>query len=137
MPTGYEYVDTCETIERGGWKFQPLIREKLALRGGLKINFLRKEAPGKIYQGGDLDNRIKTLLDALQVPNHDQVIKGAPDALTHYCLFEDDGLLAGLNIETNRLLSRPGASEHEVRLIIEVDVRVMQSRFYNQPFLGG
>lgn len=43
----------------------------------------------------------------------------------------------GLNVETGLLLTQPGASIHEVRLIIEVDVRVTQARIYNQLFLGG
>jgi hypothetical protein len=37
---------------------------------GTGITLLRPEAPGNIVtQGGDIDNRLKTLLDALKVPN--------------------------------------------------------------------
>jgi hypothetical protein len=31
---------------------------------------------------------------------------------------------------------RPGASKNEVRLIIDVDVRVVQAKTYNMPVLG-
>jgi hypothetical protein len=41
------------------------VRNSFALHCGLKVLFLRKEPPGKVYQGGDIDGRIKTLLDAL------------------------------------------------------------------------
>jgi hypothetical protein len=98
--------------------------------------FLRKESPGKIYQGGDLDNRLKTLFDALAIPNVDQIIRGDDFESPIYCLLEDDSLIASLSVETHRLLSQPNASDHEVRLLIEVDVRVTNSRFYNQAFLG-
>ena len=53
-----------------------------------------------------------------------------------YTLLEDDGLISTVEVQTHRLLSRPNVSEHEVRLVIEVDVRVVQPRIYNQPFLG-
>jgi hypothetical protein len=114
-----------------------LVRESYLLTCGLKILFLRKEAPGKVYQGGDLDNRLKTLFDALAVPAHpEQVVAdaSAPDPI--YTLLEDDSAITKVEIETHRLLSRPGANTHEVRLIIDVDVRVAQARIYNQPFLG-
>jgi hypothetical protein len=138
-----KYIDTCSNIERKGWSFLPLVRESLALHCALNIRFLRKEPPGRVYpgrvyQGGDLDNRIKTLLDALQMPNDDQIISDArPSNDIIFCLLEDDALISGLNVQADRLLSRPGASKHEVRLIIEVEIRVFQARFYNHPFLGG
>jgi hypothetical protein len=136
-PPNPKHLDLCAPISRGGRKFVPLVRESYLLTCGLKILFLRKEAPGKVYQGGDLDNRLKTLFDALAVPAHpEQVVAdaSAPDPI--YTLLEDDSAITKVEIETHRLLSRPGANTHEVRLIIDVDVRVAQARIYNQPFLG-
>jgi hypothetical protein len=136
-PPDPSWVDILAPITRSGKKFIPLVRETLALRCGLKITFLRKEEPGKVYQGGDLDNRLKTLFDALAIPSSDQI--PANDPLipdTTYCLMEDDSMISGVDIETHRLLSMPNGSKHEVRLIIEVDVRVMKPRNYNQFFLG-
>ena len=51
----------------------------MALTCGLKILFLRKEGPGKlILQGGDIDNRLKTLLDALKMPSDlSEIVKDA------------------------------------------------------------
>lgn len=82
-------VDLCAPIEKHGAIFKPLIRETFALHCGLKILFLRREVPGKIYQGGDIDGRIKTLLDALAMPQHsEQVLQGSETAI--YCLLEDE-----------------------------------------------
>ena len=97
---------------------------------------LRKEEPGKVYQAGDLDNRLKTLFDALAVPKDEQVVSDQTIVDPIYCLLEDDALIANCTIETHRLLSRPLASKYAVILLIEVDVRVIQPRQYNQPFLG-
>ncbi|MDE2240581.1 MAG: hypothetical protein KGJ73_11740 [Rhodospirillales bacterium] len=131
------WIDLLAPIERGGKKFIPLVRNSMALRCGLKITFLRKEDPGKVYQGGDLDNRLKTLFDALAIPNIDQIPKNDPLCPeTIYCLMEDDSLISGVSIETHRLLSAPNGSKHDVRLVIEVDVRVALPRMYNAHFLG-
>jgi hypothetical protein len=86
-----------------------------------------------------MDNRLKTLFDALSVPvNEQQVIKDDDDndGAPMHCLLEDDSLIRGLSVETHRLLARPDASDHEVVLVIEVDIRVAQARPYNQLFLG-
>ena len=129
-------IDLCEPTIRNGYQFLPLVRDLLALRCGLKITFLRRENPGKIYQGGDVDNRSKTLFDALAVPNDDQIVQGDNFDSPVYCLLEDDKLISSLSVETHRLLGQPSASDHNVRLLIEVDVRVTNSRLYNQSFLG-
>lgn len=129
-------MDLCAPIERGGRKFIPLVRDSFALNCALKIIFLRKEEPGRIYQGGDVDNRIKTLFDALSIPSREQIISDTSLADPIYCLLEDDRLISGFSVETHRLLSRPGVTEHHVQLIVEVDIRVSQSRVYNHPFLG-
>lgn len=115
--------DLCEPLDRGGRKFFPLVRNSLALRCGLKIHFLRKEPPGRIYQGGDIDNRLKTLFDALSIPKPEQVVDDPTIDDPIFCLLEDDALITRIDVETSRLLSRPNGSKHDVHLLIEVDVR--------------
>jgi hypothetical protein len=130
------HIDLCATIDRSGHQFLPVVRDILALQCGLKIIFLSKERPGKIFQGSDLDNRLKTLFDALAIPNDDQIISGGIYASPIHCLLEDDRMISSLAVETRQLLSHSSASDHEVRLLIEVEVKVMNSRFYNRCFLG-
>jgi hypothetical protein len=132
----HEYVDVLAPVTVGGRQFMPLVRNTLALNCGLKIQFLRKEEPGRVIQQGDLDNRLKTLFDALSMPDAQQIVPDTATADPIHCLLENDGLIAGVAIETHRLLNRPNTTHREVHLLIEVDVRVTQSRFYNQPFLG-
>jgi hypothetical protein len=46
-------------IDVGGFRFVPLITERLNLVARLNITFLTPEEPGRtITQGGDLDNRL-------------------------------------------------------------------------------
>lgn len=132
-------LDLCESIEIGGFAFLPLVRNNFALVCSLDVLFLRKGATGRVYQGGDLDNRIKTLLDALRVPTKDELVKAPPitaPAETIYCLLEDDALVTGFNVQTRQLLNRPGTGESEVMLVVDVDVRISQPRPYNAVFSG-
>lgn len=133
-----QHIHLCEPLEVRGKRFFPLVRESLALGCALDILFLRKEEPGKlILQGGDIDNRIKTLFDALRMPTPDDFngTEGElPDPLC--CLLESDALITDCAIKTDRLLTRPNSSPSEVRLVIEVKVKVMRVRSYNMSLLG-
>ena len=53
----------------GSFTFAPLISNKLHLAAKLQITLLRPEYPGNIFHNrGDIDNQLKTLLDALSMP---------------------------------------------------------------------
>jgi hypothetical protein len=57
-------------IEARGYQLFPIVQSSLHMVCAIDILFLRKEAPGElILQGGDIDNRIKTLFDALRMPD--------------------------------------------------------------------
>ena len=132
------FVNLNEEIDKFGRKFRPLVRETYALHCGLKIVFLRKEAPGAIYQGGDLDGRLKTLIDALAMPQHREQVLADPDAPDPmFCLLEDDAMVSGLQVESERLLGAGNQSNDYAHLLIEVDVRVRLPAPYNESFLGG
>ena len=107
----------------GAFRFAPLVSPKLNLVARLKIEFLRPQEPGALVStGGDIDNRIKTLLDALRMPkNPDELPKeDAPraDEMPFFCLLEDDVLVTELAVITDRLLDAP--SPEEVLLLIQV-----------------
>jgi hypothetical protein len=111
---------------RCGFRFLPLITERIGTACSLDILFLRRDDPGKIIQsGGDIDNRIKVLFDALRIPRVcDEVAGFSPDADENplYCLLEDDTLINQVSINTDRLLlpMESGESENDVVLIIHV-----------------
>jgi hypothetical protein len=130
-------LDLCEPIEKHGTWFRPLVRESYALHCGLKIRFLRQEPLGRVYQGGDLDGRIKTLIDSLTMPQHvEQILEKGQENRPIHCLLEDDSMISGFEIESERLLGDQSNSKEWVKLTIEVDVRVRQATIYNQSFLG-
>lgn len=131
---GPDEIDLCASIPVAGVGFRPLVRDSYALTCSLHILFMRNEPVGKVYQGGDLDNRLKTLLDALRVPDPGQVCDTNAEHL--HVLVEDDSLVTGLSVDTRRLLDRPDKPVNEVRLVIEVTVTVRDTRAYNYMYLG-
>ena len=103
----------------GPLRFAALVTKGLVAE--LDITMLRPEAPGSIItQGGDIDNRLKTLLDGLRVPSADELPHGTqPSDGLCLCLLEDDRLVTRLAVQTQQLLE-PGAEPGHVILLIAV-----------------
>jgi hypothetical protein len=120
-------VNLTAPIDVDGRRYTPIVRESLHLACELQILFLRQDDPGALVsQGGDLDNRIKTLLDALRVPSKDEQTRAPPKAEHTYCLMESDTLVASLDVDTDRLLFPKTDYPNEVFLVIEVSIRVLK-----------
>jgi hypothetical protein len=87
---------------------------------------------------GDIDNRLKTLFDALRVPGVPQEIASntRPSSANepHFTLLEDDALIARINVETDQLLAAPDPSQ--VRLIIRVNIRASRVILGNPVLLS-
>ncbi|GAA6615325.1 hypothetical protein [Scytonema sp. NUACC26] len=117
--------------------FVPLVNERINLVTELKITLLRPEEPGFIVtQCGDLDNRLKTLLDALRMPKEEEMPKDSmpgEDENPFFCLLEDDNLVTRLAVETDRLLE-PVEDTSEVELLIHVHTKVTRATMDNISF---
>lgn len=110
--------------EIGKFRFAPLVSERIHLIAELEILMLRPEPPGSIVtQGGDIDNRLKTLLDALKVPAEPTALpQGATPEQGEdpfFCLLEDDSLITKISVDTDRLLEL-SEDPSEVVLLIHV-----------------
>jgi hypothetical protein len=113
-----------------GFKFAPLVCEKLHLICELDITLLRPEAPGSVItQGGDIDNRLKTLFDSLRMPKHLEELPTNTSVqdfdMPFYCLLEDDNLITKVNVSTDRLL-RKSAGQNDVLMIIHIKTKALQ-----------
>jgi hypothetical protein len=60
----------AKKFDRFGFNFVPLVTEDFDLWCAIDILFLRSGPPGKVFESGDLDNRFKTVFDALKMPKH-------------------------------------------------------------------
>lgn len=133
-----EYL--AKQFSLSGYNFVPLVVPDLCLFCSINILFLRPEAPGSIIQSGDIDNRIKTLFDALRKPKQTSEL-GAYDSPTEdekpfYCLLEDDKLISGLSVETDLLLEPVGSKfdDQDARLVITVKLEPYRKTVGNLEF---
>lgn len=105
----------------GQAKFIPLISEPLEHTASLHITLLGQGDPTIVNTpGGDIDNRLKTLFDALRVPHQGNELPSGVSShnQTFYCLLEDDKLISNLEVTADKILI-PGPRD-DVVLVIEV-----------------
>lgn len=119
-----------------GWKFVPLVSAELDLWCSLEILFLRPAKPGGIVTQGDLDGRLKTLLDALAKPDANQGYESrSTNGKPLYVLLENDRLVSKVAVESDQLLQLDqGGDENFVRLVIRVQLRPYEMHLGNMQF---
>jgi hypothetical protein len=127
------------------YEYVPLAWESAHLTCSLRILCLRRDAPGAVLAGRDLDNRIKTVIDALCMPSFRQgkptkdrlPLDPDPDEKPFFVLLEDDKLVSHLEIETDTALEpNPAdpADESFVRLVISIEIRPSAVTMFNLSF---
>ena len=109
----------------GQYHFAPLIGSYLELVASLEMVMLRAEPEGRIFvRSGDIDNRLKTLLDALKVPNDEAALPDnaspSPDESPFFCLLEDDSLVTNVDIQTAHWLEPEVQDSDEVVLLLRI-----------------
>ena len=122
---------------RTGVRFVPLVNGYFKLACRLDILFLRRDAPGNLINGGDIDNRLKVLLDALSLPTDcSQVYAPEPGEDPFFCVMEDDSLISALSVVTDRLLapSGEGSRDTDVELVIQVTTIALEPGVGNWTF---
>jgi hypothetical protein len=113
---------------RNGYRFVPLVLPELRLLCGVEVLFLRPSAPGGVLRSADLDNRLKTLFDALRMPQSPQELAGnqvpGEGEDPFFVLTSDDSLITSVSVETDMLLEplagKATIDDHDARLFITV-----------------
>ena len=108
-----------------GVVFAPLVSNVLKFVCQLEVTLLWPDELGVISgHGGDIDNRLKTLFDALQCPDSNQV-QPVKDRILNkqpfFCLLENDKLVTSINIKTHTLLR--SENKIDVSVLIRVIVK--------------
>lgn len=122
----------------GPFIFAPLVTAEINAVAELSITLLRPESPGGlITQGGDIDNRLKSLFDALAMPPQPNALpRGAIPAADEnplFCLLEDDNLVTSVAVRTEQLLE-PVTDLSLVEITIAVQTRVTRNTMGNDLF---
>lgn len=122
-------------IERLGIQWRPLINNHFKMTADLDILLLEPFVyDGTKVNRADIDNKIKTLIDGLRIP--DKRVKLPPEIRQRYCeaqpfhcLLEDDSLISNFSVSTDRLLD-PEA-EDSTLVIINVKARSYGSSWFS------
>jgi len=141
---GGEKIPLVEAAEHPlyGYRFVTLVKKSWSLRCALRIVLMRRDPIGGLVHAGDLDNRVKTLLDGLRRPDAPQEIptdNKAPASAEDpfFCLLDDDKLITELSVETDTLLDEPigdKANARWVRAIITVELQPYNVTRFNLAF---
>jgi hypothetical protein len=138
-PDGF-FGDVDPTLEVAGQHYLPIVHEVLRLRAELNVIMLRPDVPGRIVrQGGDVDNHLKTLFDALSAPSQAGQVQPSelgtsPEDPIHV-LLQDDSLITKVTVETDRHLAPP--NNRELRILVQVITRATSLRYNNLPLVSG
>ena len=124
-----------EPYNKFGYQFVPLVRKELKLSCSLDILFLRRDQLSSgVISAGDIDNRIKTLIDCLRHPKNEKELPSEysipkDDECPFYCLLEDDDQIGSFTVKADTLLDLPiTSSEVEknenfiVKLVVMVEI---------------
>lgn len=123
---GFGRKTLAELYRRDGFDFVPLVTKFIDPICEVGILMLRSDGMGPY--SGDLDNRVKTIVDALSIPTVEQRYdqrQPAPGETPFYCVLENDRLITKLSVETDRFLCHPGSAPaaHMVHAIITIRFR--------------
>lgn len=128
-----------------GYRFVPLVREQWSLLCSLDILILRRDFPGSgVVHAGDIDNRIKTIIDALRRPRSGLELVGkdqTPDdgEDPFFVLMEDDSQVSHLSVEADVLLdplTGDTADNRRARVLVTVELRPYYVTSFNLSLAG-
>ena len=132
-PPDHDIATLSAQYARNGYNFVPLVTKDLIVLCALDVLFLRREAPGSVINSGDMDNRLKTLFDALTMPANLSQLGGyvTPDAdeTPFFCLLEDDCVVTRLAVETDVLLEPINGKFEPNDARVVITVRLLPAGF--------
>ena len=115
----------CAIEEVDCFRFLPVVSNKIDTVCEIDVLFLRPSPPGQlISHGGDLDNRMKRLIDGLRVPKTGELPEHDTPRLDEspfHCLLQDDALVTTLSVRSDRLLAPRNLDD--VELVVHVKVK--------------
>ncbi len=90
-----------------GKPFAALVSSIIHMMCSVDITLLWPDEPGNIIKNsGDIDNRLKTLFDALSFPSSEQIktLANLSESELFHCLLEDDKLISSVTVKTGMFL---------------------------------
>jgi hypothetical protein len=130
-------------LKHDGFNWLPLVTSSADLICKLEILMLREGQPGKVLY--DIDNRVKTIFDALRKAKNPTELGAASSGGQQtpaegedpfYVLLEEDSLITHVAVTSDTLLQPvPNClPETAVRLVVNVTVQTYKTHIFNVHF---
>lgn len=136
-PKPYHIDTLAKRLRIPPWRFVPLVTEELSLKTKIEITILRVDHPHLNLwseRAGDVDNRVKTIIDALRVPGANDGyadMHPGPGQDPFFVLVESDELFDVVHAETDHLLVvPPGEDASYAEIVVAVTVRPMTDQTF-------
>jgi hypothetical protein len=123
-----------------GYEFVPMVTAEHAVRCSIDILLLRPEGKEYLFDQGDIDGQVKTLVDALRLPKSPEQLRGTgpqADETPFFCLLEDDKIISEIRINTDQLLllpNKPNVKAHDCFVLIKVLLNYKSGRTFDAYF---
>lgn len=136
-----------------GYEFVPLVRKVWNLTCALEVLILTRDnssrgSPKAVLYGGDIDNRVKTLIDGLSMPEQKNQLTGNEipndDEKPFFSLLESDESVTELTVNADRLLQGwtdeelqqfpERAEDHFVKAFVKVEIQPLNSVTFLEAF---
>lgn len=134
----FEYVQKCSDpqspdgyigIDIGDSRYIPFVTSKMRTRCSLYVRVLRGIRQYNPVLGNvDLDNRIKTLIDALRSPQQIGELKDS-DKTVSLVLLQDDSLIDGITVKSDHYLAED--DESVVFAIVTANIHLSHATWDN------
>ena len=100
-----KFQGIADRYSKWGYRWVPLVDDVYSTHCSLDVLMLRPGRVGGLIVETDIDNRLKTLFDALQIPtSQPQLEPPASDEDPFFVLLEKDSLISSVTVTTDRLL---------------------------------
>jgi hypothetical protein len=144
-PIEQDYVDIGlnnigRNWSRAGYELVPLVTPKMALRCSLDVLLLRPDEDKYIFTRGDIDGQLKTLFDALKIPENEEATGKSPPQegeTPFFCLLQDDSLITEVHVTTDQLLLLPNRKDIKAIdsfVLIDVKLNHRHARTFDNYF---
>ena len=137
-------------VEMCGYRWLPIVTRANGLICEVEVLLKRRSEPGEIFvsgdDGGDLDNRLKILLDGLRMPLSptecpgNQYGPGDRDGqwVELITLLEDDSLISKITIEARQLntMPKPDQGNDWAEVDVKATLKTLHPTPLNQGYAG-
>lgn len=142
---GHEHIPVSEYLASnhivGDYSLVPLVAEEFGVTCSVDVLLFQHGHHEGVFKAGDLDNRIKTLIDGLKKPLKVNAFgdhkKPTRTEKPFFCLLEDDSMISSFSVKSDQFFATTPTQkdEHYVKAVLAIKVRPSFPTQFNLAFI--